>query len=315
LKLRGLYTYNIPETISKGIDGVRLDRISENPNQYRTYPERENINFLIVRQGVVDDILRYYPNVEWLQLLNSGFEKVNLDVLRSRGILFTNAKSVYCATIAEDVMAKILILARNYPVHYANQIKSFWPDDSQLPNDNVDLCGKNIGILGAGYIGSEIAIRARAFGLHVYGYDPYVKKKEGFEKIYYGEEGLAQLLATSDFVVTSLPVTNETENIINHQTLSMMKSSAFLINVARGEIIDEDALIGALKTGQIRGAALDIVKSEPLPKSDPLWKTPNLVITPHRAAYGDQMENRMCALIERNIHHYLSGEEMENRIL
>ena len=212
-------------------------------------------------------------------------------------------------------MAKILFLARNYMRHFQNQQEHFWPDDFQMPNGNLDLKGRILGILGDGAIGREIAARAQAFGLIVRGYDPYLKKQDGFEIIYQGKDGLGKLLRESDFLVTSLPVTPETRNIINADTLVMMKPTAYLINVARGEIIDENALAGALGKNLIAGAALDVTKQEPLPPDSPLWNARNILITPHRAAYGDQMQNRMCQLIEKNIRHYLAGESLEDRIL
>ena len=314
-KLYGVYTYNIPAHITQGIEGVELYSITEDPNCYANVADREKVNFLIVRQGIVNDILKYYPNIKWLQLLNAGFEKVDMELLRTRGIVFTNARSVYCATIAEDVIAKILLLARNYGRHFKDQQNNFWPDDAQLPNYNLDLQGRVLGIMGAGAIGKEIAIRAQVFGLHVRGYDPYLKKQEGFVCIYNDADGLKRLLQESDFVVTSLPVTEETRDIINSQTLGMMKPTAYLINVARGEIVDEMALVEALNSHRISGAALDVTKQEPLPPEHPLWQANNVMITPHRAAYGDQMTNRMCNLIERNIHHYLAGEPLEDRVL
>ena len=314
-KLHGVYAYPIPERITKQIDGVRMDAISEDPEVYRSYGEKEDVNFLVIRQGIVNDVLKYYPNVKWLQLLNAGFEKVDLNVLKERGIMFTNARSVYCATIAEDVIAKILLLARNYNIHFNDQRNNFWPNDDQLPNYNLDLCGRVLGILGAGAIGTEIAKRAQVFGLHVRAYDPFVKEREGFEAIYGGDEGLERLLGESDFVVTSLPVLDTTRNIMNAKTFRMMKPTAYLINVARGEIIDEEALIDALNNDIIRGASIDVAKHEPLSSDDPLWTAKNIIITPHRAAYGDQMTNKMNNLIEKNIHHYLNGEKLEDRIL
>ncbi len=313
--LNGVYTYAIPESITNGIEGLTMRPISEDPAVWQAVENREDVNFLVVRQGIVNQILRDYPNVKWLQLLNAGFEKVDLELLKSRGITFTNARSVYCATIAEDVIAKILVLARRYLVHFQDQQKSFWPDDFQLPNGNLDLCGRVLGILGAGAIGREIALRAKVFGLEVRGYDPYLTKQEGFDCIYGKDGGLERLLGESDFVITSLPVTPETRDIINKKTLAMMKPTAYLINVARGEIICEEDLIDALNRDVIAGAFLDVTKTEPLPAGDPLWTAKNILITPHRAAYGDQMQRKMCALIERNIKHWLSGEPLEDRIL
>ena len=314
-QLFGVYAYNIPDRITHGIDGVELAQITEDRASYKGFPYAGQVNVLIARQGVVHDMLDVFPNVKWLQLLNSGYEKLDLSVLKERNILFTNARSVYCSTIAEDVIAKILILSRNYTRHFADQQRCFWPDDDQLPNFNLDLEGKTLGILGAGAIGREIAIRAKVFGLKIHGYDPYLMEQEGFDVIYNRSGGLEQLLQESDYVITSLPVTEETRDIINLQTLSMMKPSAYLINVARGAIIREEDLIEALNRGLIAGAYLDVAKKEPLPTDDPLWQAKNIHITPHRAAYGDQMHRKMCALIERNIKHYMAGEPLEDQIL
>lgn len=314
-RLNGVYTYQIPAEITEGIEGLTLRPITEDPDVWRAVENKEAVNFLVVRQGIVNKILQDYPNVKWLQLLNAGFEKVDLELLKSRGIAFTNARSVYCATIAEDVIAKILILARRYAVHFQDQQNHFWPDDFQLPNGNLDLCGRVLGILGAGAIGREIAIRAKAFGLEVRGYDPYLSKQEGFARIYGKDGGLERLLSESDFVITSLPVTPQTRDIINKETLAMMKPTAYLINVARGEIIREEDLIDALNHDVIAGAFLDVTKTEPLPADDPLWRAKNILITPHRAAYGDQMQRKMCALIARNVKHWLADEPLEDRIL
>lgn len=310
--LKGVYTYDIPEALLASFTDVELTKITEDPASYEHFPHAEDIQLLIVRQGAVNRMLQAFPNVRWLQLLNAGFEKVDLQLLKERNILFTNARSVYCNTIAEDVIAKLLILSRKYMVHFFQQGQHFWPDDTQLSNQNLDLSGKRLLILGAGFIGKNIAVRAKAFGMYVAGYDPYVTAQEGFDTI--GSD-LPFALQQADYVVTSLPVTPETRDIINAETLALMKPTAYLINVARGEIVDEVALCSALHAGTIAGAAIDVAKLEPLPPDSPLWSAPNLLITPHRAAYGDQMRQRMCALIARNIAHYQSGEPLEDTVV
>lgn len=314
-KLTGVYTGNIPARVTDEIPGVKLTQITEDPASYVNFPDAENVNFLVARQGAVNDMLKIFKNVKWLQLLNAGFEKVDLQLLKDRGIVFTNARSVYCATIAEDVLAKILILSRNYMRHFEDQKKNFWPDDYQLANYNIDLQGRTLGIMGAGAIGREIAIRAKAFGIRVCGYDPYIKEQDGFDEIYGKDGGMEKLLRESDYVLTSLPVTDETRDIINAKTLGMMKPTAYLINVARGEVVNEEDLIEALNNGVIAGAFLDVTKTEPLPADDPLWSAKNILITPHRAAYGDLMNVKMCGLIEENIHHWLADEPLKDRIL
>lgn len=312
--LKGVCTYDIPTSILDSISGVQLQPITEDPQSYMYFPEAQAIEVLIARQGAVNAMLECFPNIRWLQLLNAGYEKVDLELLRARGIRFTNARSVYCKTIAEDVLTKMLLLARNYMVHMRDQEICSWATDEQLPNANLDLFGKKLCILGVGNIGREIALRARAFGLHIMGYDPYMKAQEGFDEVFGDPKALPKLLSESDFVVTSLPVTDETRDIINQETLGYMNKNAYLINVARGDVINEEALVYALNNGIIRGAAIDVAKREPLPPDSPLWTAKNIIITPHRAAYGDQMKNRMCGLIERNLRHYIAGEALEDMV-
>lgn len=311
-QLNGVYTYDIPASITDGISGLALRKISEDPASYEKDPGADAVNFLIARQGAVNRMLETYRNVRWLQLLNAGFEKVDLALLRRRGIVFTNARSVYCGTIAEDVIAKILVLSRRYMTHFEHQREHFWPDDAQLPNENLDIAGKTLGILGAGAIGREIALRASALGMRVVGYDPYIAGQEGFLTVV--QTDLSGFLRTCDYVVTSLPVTGETRGLIGRGALAAMRPTAFLINVARGEIIDEKALAEALNSGAIAGAAIDVTRAEPLPPDDPLWSAKNILITPHRAAYGDGMKARMCGLIEHNVVCWLRGEPLRDRV-
>lgn len=309
--IEGVYTYDIPAAMTGEIRGMKLTRVTEEPESYRDYQNANDVSVLITRQGSANRMLEHFPNVKWLQLLNAGYELVDLELLRSRNILFTNASSVYCSTIAEDVLAKMLILARNYHRHFIDQQNTRWPEEHQLVNNNIDLEGKTLAIFGAGCIGKSIARLAQVFGLHVIGYDPYVAVQEGFDEML---SDLSAAFQQADFLVTSLPVTEKTRGMINEDTLALMKPGAFLINVARGEIVDEEALCNALRAGTIRGAAIDVAKQEPLPPSSPLWQAPNLLITPHTAAFGDQMKKRMCSLIHRNALRYLANKPLENRV-
>jgi phosphoglycerate dehydrogenase-like enzyme len=303
----GLYRYESAPSIPQGVN-ASLELLPENPDDYAFHPLRNEAEFLVVRQGLVNaHLLDSFPRVRWIQLLNSGYEQVDLGLLKRRKIRLTNARSVYGKTIAEDVIAKVLFLARGYAKHFNNQAEHNWIE----AQGNLDLYEKTLGILGAGNIGREVALRAAAFNLTVLGYDPYIQKQEGFSAL----TGLNEVLSASDFVVLCLPVTDETRDIINEKTLATMKSSAFLINVARGDIVDEDALVSALRQGVIRGAAIDVCKQEPLPLDSVLWETPNLLITPHQAAYGDLMRQRMCALVEKNIKLFLSGEPLLDTVL
>ncbi len=312
--LKGVYAYDLPEGFMAEHPEVRLYPIAEDRQAYEHFSNPDQIDFLVARQGAVNGMLEVFTNIRWLQLLNAGYERVDLETLRRRGITFTNASSAYCGTIAEDVLCKMLALARNYRTHFLHQEQGLWPDDLQLANANVDLDGKTLGILGAGNIGREVAARAKAFGMQVIGYDPYVKSRNGFDRVLGGKGALDEVLGDSHFVVACLPVTDETKGIMNDRSFSLMRTEAFFINVSRGEVVDEAALAGALNGGKIRGAAIDVAKEEPLPACSALWKARNILITPHRAAYGDQMKKRMRALIERNILNWMKGKALENLV-
>jgi phosphoglycerate dehydrogenase-like enzyme len=302
--IRGLYKYDLPEEICSGINNFKLDML---PDRYDDVKNKQDYSVLIVRQGLVtENLFEAFPNIKWLQLLNSGYEQIDLDILKKRGILFTNARSVFCKTIAEDAMAKMLVLARNYANHIFNNKDCRWEE----PASNLDLCGKTLGILGVGNIGSELAKRAAAFEMEITGFDPFVEKKDNFKIIYHEFQDLRKMLGICDFVVLCLPTTPLTKNIINKETVEFMKHESFLINVARGDIVDEIALCDALDKNKIRAAYIDVCKEEPLPPDSPLWKTKNLFITPHQAAYGDLLKTRMIDLIEKNIKQYLSGKPL-----
>jgi phosphoglycerate dehydrogenase-like enzyme len=206
-------------------------------------------------------------------------------------------------------------MAKNYLTHIENQKKHFWPNDFKPPYENVDIAGKILGIMGAGAIGSEVAHRAKALQMTVYGYDPYLTNQKNFDKIYNDPAEISKFLGESDFVVTSLPANEETRNIINAASFASMKPTAFFLNVARGELIDEDALVDALNRGIIRGAAIDVAREEPLPAESPLWTAKNILITPHRAAYGDVMRERMCRLIEANVCRYMNQEPLLDQVV
>jgi phosphoglycerate dehydrogenase-like enzyme len=302
--IKGLYRYELPEKITKGIEGITLDSL---PDNYESCPDKDSYSVLIVRQGLVTKtLLDTFSNIKWLQLLNSGYEQIDLDLLRKKNMLFTNARSAYCRTIAEDVIAKMLVLARNYPNHIINQTKGQWIE----PADNIDLSGKKLGILGAGSIGSEIAKRAAAFEMETIGYDPFVKERNLFGIIYHDTEGLKKLCNSSDFIVLCLPVTELTKNIMNKEIIKEIKRGAFLINVSRGDVLDEEAFMEGVNSHIIGGAYLDVCKEEPLSPESPLWWVPNIYITPHQAAYGDLMKERMTDLIEKNIRQYLLGKPL-----
>jgi D-2-hydroxyacid dehydrogenase (NADP+) len=256
------------------------------------------------------DFLDKCKNLKWIQLPSSGFEKVDLEIIRERGITLTNARGVYSIPMAEDAFCKMLMLARNSIEYLSNQVANSW----NAISGTVELSGKNIGILGVGSVAREVAIRAKAFNMRVLGYGRQNSGDKSFDKIFTGDEGLRRLCEESDFMVSTIPLSEETRNMINEDLISTMKKNVILVNISRGGVINEEALIKALQQGKIAGAALDVFASEPLSRESGLWNLTNVIITPHQAGAGDQSSDRMKKIFLDNLRAYPNRNCMTNII-
>lgn len=256
------------------------------------------------------DVLDKYPRLKLLLLPSAGYDKADLDYLKQRQIIMTNARGIYDIQIAEDVIAKILYLNRHIKFAQENQQKQTWNRHGIFH----EIYGSTVGIIGAGSIGRRIAKVIKGFDTHVLGYRREASGLPEFDEILTGKKGLHALLSRSDYVILSVPLTKHTHHLMNETTLKEMKSSALLINIARGHIVDQQALIKALEHGWIRGAALDVTETEPLPADDPLWNVPHVFISPHTAGSSVNARKRVIFLLEKIIRQYLNNEVIDNRI-
>jgi phosphoglycerate dehydrogenase-like enzyme len=204
-------------------------------------------------------------------------------------------------------MAFLLMLAlnRNFPQVVRNQDQEVW---GRWPG--ILLHQKNLGIFGIGVIGEEIAKKAKAFGMTVYGFD-IVKRDVTSVDHFLGPEDLLRVAKDLDYFILVAPATSDTNKIVGTKVLSSMKPTAFVINIARGELVDNDALIQALETGKIAGAALDAHVQEPLPKGHPLWKTKNVIITPHVGGMSDIYMEQVMPIVQENLRRFLRGERRD----
>lgn len=259
---------------------------------------------------ISEENLAKLPNLKWIQLLSAGYDGTNFDLLKNHNILYTNAKDVFHVSIAEDVIAKILLLNRNYTTYINNMKQGVW----EKKKNEIELSGSTIGILGTGSIGSAIAKRLKAFDTHLIGYRKTQKATPFFDEIVTGDKGLDTLLIKSDYVIVALPLNNQTHHLLTKEKLALMKASALFINIGRGNVVDQDALTTLLATSAIRGAALDVTTPEPLPKEHPLWQLPNVIITPHNATSSNNMFPRLAKLIDDNLSHYLKKEPLKFRV-
>jgi len=257
------------------------------------------------------EALTKYKNLRWIHLLTAGYETMDVSAVLEKNILLTNSKGVFSSTMAEDVICKMLLLNRNVPQYLDFMKKKMW----NPTRNELEIRGSTVGIIGAGSIGHELAKRLKAFDVRVIGYRRTPGKSSWFDEIKTDKEGLQSLLQESDYVVISIPLTESTKHLIHAGNIGLMKSSAVLINVARGDIIDQKALIDAMSNKKLRGAALDVTSPEPLPSDSPLWTMDNVFISPHCSVVSPMLYSRMTELAIENMNRFLSGKKVLNPIL
>lgn len=260
------------------------------------------------------DQLQHAKKLKWLHSTAAGMAQLTYPELRDSGILVTNPRGVFSVPMAEHTMGMLISLARNFPDSVRYQDRATWGQQAlwAMPQQLTELNGKILLIVGYGSIGRELARRARAFEMRVWG---VTRSGEGdtsmVEKIAPALE-LGDVLPHADYVVIAAPETSETRHLIGAPEIARMKRGARLVNVGRGSLLDEGALLGALEDGQLSGAALDVTGVEPLPESSPLWRAPNLFITPHTSAVSDRLWQRETDLLVDLLGKWFGGCEMTN---
>lgn len=251
----------------------------------------------------------------WTHASSAGVDRfVGMSALKERpSIVVTNSRGVHGPAIADHAMGMLLSLTRRFPDYQASQRLKQWgiAEREDAPRA-VALQGKTVLIVGIGGIGSEIARRAHGFGMRVIATRRSDAITEPFVEKVGKPDALAAMLPEADVVAICVPLTNETENLFDAAMIGRMKKGAYLINIARGKIVDTAALMAALKDGSLAGAALDVTDPEPLPADHALWTAPNVVITPHVAADGKLTDERWWALYKENIRRFGAGEPLLN---
>ncbi len=255
--------------------------------------------------------LDLYQNLKWVQILSAGYDTLDLEYFRKRKIILTNAKDVFSIQIAEDVFSKILYFNRHLKKHIEHKSQEEWKYEPV----HFEIANSTVGILGTGSIGLEIAKRMKAFDAKVIGYKRKYAKLPYFDEIYDQAEGLSKLYQTSDYIIIALPLDPSTYHMIDEDAFKLMKKNAILINVARGDIVDQKALVHALKNQLIRGAGLDVTSPEPLPKNHELWGFDNVFITPHNASSSPYFNQRLIDVVIDSILKYMMHENFDNRVI
>ena len=254
--------------------------------------------------------------LKWLHSTAAGVAQLMYPELCASGIEVTNIRGVHAAPIAEHVLGVILALARRFPDALRHQLARHWAQQDlwDAPVRPRELAGQVLLLAGFGAIGREIARRARAFGMKIWAVTRSGRAPEDLADRVFSAAQLDDALPHADFVVLAAPETRETFHLIDKRRLAAMKPSAYLVNVARGSLIDEPALIDALGRRAIAGAALDVAEQEPLPASSPLWTLDNCFITPHTSGVTELLWNRQTELLLENLDRWFSGRELINRV-
>ncbi len=247
------------------------------------------------------------PQVRWLHTASAGVDHVLTPPVRAKaGLTVTDSGPAFEIAISEFVLAWMLLVARHLPEIMTQQREHHWEWRTQ-----EELYGQTVGIIGLGPIGQGVAVRAKAFGMRTLGLRRHPQAVPSVDEVLTGEDGLTRLLGESDWVVLAAALTQQSHSLIGPKQIAQMKPSAWLINIARGGLVDEPALITALQTGQIAGACLDVFAQEPLPTSSPLWDMPNVHIAPHNSSgWTAGLRERQKALFLDNLTKFVRGEPL-----
>jgi len=265
-----------------------------------------------------DNVRELAPKLRWLQYPGAGVDALETTGLleADSGVIVTTASGIHTTNISEYVFGSMLMFNRTWPEMVRLQDRHIWPRNPNWYNLRArELAGHTLGIVGLGSIGRQIAQLGRAFGMTVLGMRRSVaggEKDPDVDRLYAVDQ-LHELLSRSDYVVLAMPLTAETEKMIGEPELKAMRPNAYLVNIARGRVIDEPVLIRALKEQWIAGAGLDVTVEEPLPPGSPLFSMPNVILTPHISGVSDNYDQRLTVLFAENLRRYRAGEPLFNQ--
>jgi phosphoglycerate dehydrogenase-like enzyme len=275
-----------------------------------------------------DDLLERARDLKWVQLLSAGADHVLGGPFRHAAIPITTASGIHATPIAEYTLASMLAYAHRLHITMRSQLRREWNRGGRFMNEVEELRARTLGVIGYGSIGRETARLASAFGMTVLALKraPQDRRDPGWcprglgdpegriPHRFYGPDQCAALLAECDYVTVTLPLTEHTRGFVGAREIAAMRPGAYLVNIGRGEVIDENALIDALKAGRIGGAGLDVFEHEPLPAESPLWDLDNVILTPHISGANRGYMDKACELFGENLRRFAAREPLLNLV-
>ena len=272
---------------------------------------------IAVTAALSDDELARAPRLRWLSSVAAGLDEIITPALLGRGVAITNASGVHGPNIAEHVMAMMLMFTRGMPRLFRAQLGAPVGARPQVAlGRSRGADGKTLLIVGLGRIGEAIALRARPFGVRIVGLkrDPSNRHDDGVNvDELLGLDALDDALPRADHVCVTVPLTRETHHLMDARRIARLRAGAYLYNISRGAVIDEPALVDALRAGKLAGAGLDVFEEEPLPATSPLWEMETVILTPHVSGVTPLYYQRTAALFAENLDRFLSGQPLNNR--
>ncbi len=272
-------------------------------------PEAEVILSWFAPRELLERVWSMAPRVRWVHSASAGVENILFPALVESDVPVTNSRGLFSDALAEFVLAAILLFAKDLPRMLRSREAGRWdPFDSEL------IQGRWLGILGYGDIGRAIAQRARAFGMRIAALRqrPELSRHDSLVDRLLGPDGLGELLRLADYLVLTLPLTPRTRGLIGEAEIATMKPSAVLINIGRGPVVREQALVRALRERRIRGAAVDVFDTEPLPEGHPFYECDNLLLSPHCADHFPGWKRRAMEFFLENFERFRNGEPLRN---
>ena len=270
---------------------------------------------ILVTWSLRSEQFRAARKLRWIHSPAAAVHALMIPEVVAGDVVVTNARDVHGPVVAEHVIALVLAMAKRLPSAFRYQLERTWAQEQiwrESPHPR-EIAGATLGLVGLGSIGLETAKRAAALGMEVIAVREHGERpSDRAVTKTLGPNDLGEMLQASDYVVLAAPLTPRTRALMNEDRLRQMKPDAYLVNVSRGALVDEAALVAVLNQGRIAGAALDVFAKEPLPPESLLWKTPNVLITPHSAALTEKLWQRHYALISENLRRLLAGVPLLN---
>ncbi|RQG92122.1 D-2-hydroxyacid dehydrogenase [Natrarchaeobius chitinivorans] len=253
-----------------------------------------------------------FLEVEWVHSIQSGVDRFPFDEFDANDVILTNSAGIHGRTVGETVAGYLLAFSRRLHEYVTNGTDRRWEKPGW--DDAFTLPGTSACVLGTGTLGGGVADVLGALGVRVTGVRRSADPVPGFEEVF-ATEDLLEAVADADFVVVTLPLTNETDGLVDADVFDAMDAEAYLVNVGRGQVVDQDALVDALETGSIAGAALDVFETEPLSPESPLWEIDDVIVTPHCAAFTEDYFRDVGDLVRENVDRLEAGEAFHNRVV